>query len=433
MTAPDRWSRWRPPSGFQALDSLLEGFEVYGPSSEQASEPAGPAAVRCPRCGAAARFDIARGAVACGFCDWTDEAAPERVGRGAADGEFTREALDRGAEGFGVDRRELSCQGCGAVLALEEGAMAASCPFCASSQVSVREHATITGLRPTALLPFSIQADAARRKASGWLGQGWFHPDDLGRIARVDAFLGVYVPFWTFSAHLGSTWEAEVGHERTVTRRNRDGEVETETVIDWEWRSGSVSLTISDLLVPGTVRVSSRLLGRIEGAFDLDRLVTYDPKLLAGFQAQTYDVGLPDAWEQGRARMRERARSACMSDTGSSHVRSFSMTADLDDEAWRHVLLPLWISAYRYEGRTFVVVLDGSTGGVAGQKPIAWWKVWVAVAAMLSPGVLLGLIGLPLLILGVGAVVLIVAAVLLVIGAVGSFFVYQHALESEAL
>lgn len=433
MTMGEKWASWRPPETFQALPSALDGFEVYGPVPEAKRSAAGPESVRCPQCGAAARFNIAKQTVACAFCGWTEAKQREVVGRDAADGEFTRTALERGAEGFGIDRRELSCQGCGASLALEAGAMAATCPFCASSQVSVREHATISGLRPTALLPFAIPAEGARLGASIWLGQGWFHPPDLARIARVDAFMGIYAPYWLFSSDITSEWEAEVGKERTITKTNREGKTETETVIDWEWRKGVVSLTIRDLLVPGTAKISARLLHRIEGTFDLDRLLTYDPKQLAGFQAQTYDVGLPDAWEQGRSEMREQARRACMSDTGSSHVRSFSMTADLDREAWRHVLLPLWISAYRYDGRTFVVLVDGSTGSVAGQKPIAWNKVYLAIAAMILPGLGLGLLGLPLLLLGVGAVVLLVAAVLLIAGAVGAVFLYQHAIESEAL
>lgn len=432
MSAEEKWANFRPPEGFQALPSALEGFEIYGPATGDRGF-VGPKAVRCAQCGASARFDVAKQAVACPFCAWVAPKESAVIGRDAADGEFTSAALDEGGEGFGVERRELSCQGCGALIALEEGALAATCPFCASAQVSVREHATARGLRPTALLPFSISADAARKEASRWLGQGWFHPKDLGHLARVDAFVGLYAPYWLFSADLSSTWEAEVGRERTITKRNSEGQTETETVIDWQWRKGAVSLSLKDLLVPGTSKISARLLARVEDAFDLDALSTYDPSLLAGFQAQTYDVGLPDAWEQGRAKMREAARRACMSDTGSSHVRSFSMTADLAREAWRHILIPIWISAYRYEGRTFVVLVDGSTGRIAGQKPIDWSKLYLAVAAALAPGLLLGIIGLPLLLVGIGAFVILAAVVLLIAGAIGAFFLYQHAIESEAL
>lgn len=428
-----KWAEWSAPAGYERLDSLLDGIEVFGPVANADPTDTGPVAVRCPQCGASARFDVARGCVGCPFCGWADETGADVVGREAAGGEFTREALDRGAQGFGIDRRELGCGACGAVVAVEAGALAATCPFCASNQVAIREHATVSGLRPTAILPFAVRAETCRSIAGTWLGQGWFHPQDLGKLARVEGFVGIYVPYWTFSADVRSSWEAEIGTEREEVSTNRDGERETRTVIDWRWKSGSVTLTPRDLLIPGTTKLSARLLTRIESAFALDGLATYDPKLLAGFQAQTYDVPLPDAWEAGRHRMREDARSACERDTGSSHVRNFSMTADLDDESWRHVLLPIWVSAYRYADRTWVVVIDGSKGRAAGQKPIAWWKVWTAVATLLSPGLGLMVIGLPLLLVGVGLFVLITGIVVLILGAVGSVFVYRHATESEAL
>lgn len=427
------WASWVAPQGFVRLESQLEGIEVWGPVPDAAEgTPASPVAVRCPQCGASARFDVAKGTVGCPFCGWSDEGGAEVVGRGAASGEFTPEVLARGAEGFGVDRRELGCGACGAVIAVESGSLAATCPFCASHQVAIREHATVSGLRPTAILPFAVQSDACRTIAAEWLGQGWLHPDDLGRLARVDGFVGIYVPYWTFSADTSSDWKAEVGTERSHTSTNEKGETETKTVISWQWKSGHVSLSLRDLLVPGTTRLSARLLSRIEDAFRLESLARYQPELLAGFQAQTYDVPLPDAWEAGRHRMREQAREACHAATGSSHVRSFSMTADLDDESWRHVLLPLWVSAYRYAGRTWVVVIDGSSGQVAGQKPVAWWKVWTTVALLLSPAALCFLVGIPLLLLGVGLFVVIAGVVAAIVGTVFAVMVYGHATESEA-
>lgn len=425
---------WTPPAGWIPLPSAVEGVELFGPAPTAEATPAGPVAVRCPSCGASARFDVAKGAVGCGFCGWVDAEGPEVVGRKAAQGEFTPEALQRGAQGLGVDRRELACGGCGAVIALGEGALSVTCPFCASNQVSVREHATVEGLRPSALVPFSVLEADCGRLAGGWLGQGWFHPDDLARLSRVGSFVPIYLPYWAFSARIGADWEGEVGTNETVREWNSDEKRwETTTRIRWEWKRGSVRLDLRDLLVPGTTKVSNRLLERVQGGFDLDGLVTYEPKLLAGFQATTYDVGLPDGWERGRHALRERARAACERDAGGDHLRSFSMTADLDDESWRHLLLPVWVSAYRYAGRTWVVLVDGQRGTIAGQKPIAWWKVWTAVGLALTPGVCSGLLGIPLLLVGgLGGFLLILALVLLVLGGVGSVSIYQHAVESEA-
>jgi membrane protein implicated in regulation of membrane protease activity len=78
-------------------------------------------------------------------------------------------------------------------------------------------------------------------------------------------------------------------------------------------------------------------------------------------------------------------------------------------------------------------MVNGQTGAVSGQKPVAWWKVWLAIAALLAPGVILGLIGLPLILLGgIGAIPLGVGIVLFIIGVVLSIILFQKARQSEA-
>jgi hypothetical protein len=143
-------------------------------------------------------------------------------------------------------------------------------------------------------------------------------------------------------------------------------------------------------------------------------------------------VPLADAWEIAKDQMRERAKKTCYSDTGSSHVRNMRMTANFDDEQWRHILLPVYLVSYPFDERTFQVMVNGQTGKVGGQKPVAWLKIWLAIAAMLVPGVGLGLLGLLTLPLGgVGTVGLVAGFILLIAGAIGAIFTFLKARASE--
>jgi hypothetical protein len=108
------------------------------------------------------------------------------------------------------------------------------------------------------------------------------------------------------------------------------------------------------------------------------------------------------------------------------------MSADFSDEAWRYILLPVYVAAYLFEDKTYQVMVNGQTGTVAGQKPVAWWKVWLAVGLLLAPGLLLGLAGLILTAAGVGVVLLGVAFILLIIGMILSIIIYRQAMASEA-
>jgi len=138
------------------------------------------------------------------------------------------------------------------------------------------------------------------------------------------------------------------------------------------------------------------------------------------------------AWDSARETMRETAKTACYEDIPTSHVRSFSMSADFDDETWRLILLPVYLSAYRFQEKVYQVMVNGQSGAVAGQKPVAWWKVWLAIAGLILPGTITSLLGLPLIALaGIGAIPLVIGIILLVIGLVVSGVILKQAFQAD--
>ncbi len=424
---------WQPPSGFQLVTSAIQGITVYSPRPAEAAVEE-PTTYKCPSCGATTRYDIAAGGVACEHCGYTAPAQAQKVGVQAQRSEFTLETLNQAdayGEGWGLDRRVLHCDSCGAELAIAEGALTATCPFCASNRVNVRTSPS-ENLRPRFVIPFKVTPDVVRQRAREWLGKGWFHPSGLADSTAIDRFSGIYLSFWTFDANIGSDWNAEVGYERQEHYYDSSAkEWRTRTVIDWRWENGHVVTQVKNLLVAGTSRLSHLILERVY-PFNLNDLVTYSPDFLAGWQAQTYDITLPKAWETGKAVMRDKAKAACYEDIPTHHVRNFSMSADFSDEAWRYVLLPVYVAAYPFEGKTFQVMVNGQTGMVAGQKPVAWWKIWLAIGLLLGPGLLLGLAGLILTAAGVGVLLLGIAFILLIIGGILSIILYRKAAASEA-
>ncbi len=420
------------PSTYIPLPSTVDGIRVYAPAPEPPQNaPAAPVTFTCPQCGAATRFDVSAGGVACEYCGYTAPTRAAAIGQRAAEQEFTLDVLAQAVQGWGTPRKALHCDQCGAELSVGEQDLSATCPFCASNKVNLRT-APSDALRPRFLVPFKIQPAELRTRAAAWLGKGWFHPDTLSQSAIMERFSGVYLPYWTFDASIHSRWEAEVGYERSERYFDAgDKTWKTRTVIDWRWEHGEADTLVDDLLVPGTGNLSAVLLDRLQ-PFDLAALTDYAPDFLAGWGAQTYNKPLPDCWETAKGLMRSRAQGDCRARIRSAHVRNLSISADFADEAWRYVLLPVYVAAYRFEDKVYRVMVNGQTGLLAGQKPVAWWKVWLAVAALLLPGLVVGLISLPLLIAGVGGIGLIIALVLLVAGLAGSAWIYRQARNSEA-
>ena len=153
---------WQPPQGYRQVESTLAGITVFAPIPKSATSPTAPTSFTCPNCGAATRFDVAAGEVACEHCGYIAHVQAKQVGRQAESFEFTLSTLNQAQHGYGTARRQLHCKSCGAEFAIAETALTATCPFCSSNEVDVSAAFAplIEQLRPRFLIPFKIQAAA---------------------------------------------------------------------------------------------------------------------------------------------------------------------------------------------------------------------------------------------------------------------------------
>ena len=106
--------------------------------------------------------------------------------------------------------------------------------------------------------------DAIRK----WYGSRWFAPNRLKHAALTDTLHGIYLPYWTFDAHVDARWTAEAGHYYYETQNYTDnqGRRQTRQVrhVRWVPAAGALSHFFDDELVPGTTGVHPQLLRRIE-------------------------------------------------------------------------------------------------------------------------------------------------------------------------
>jgi len=414
-----------PPPGYIKSKSSIDGIEMYKPIPVEESDYKPVIDFLCPQCGATTGFNVADGGLTCTHCGYYEALSNRTVGKKATKFEFTLETMERDSQGWGEIRNELECQQCGACVTISIESLTHTCAFCGSNKV-IQRRAPQDQLRPRFLVPFGFQVEECRNISHDWLGSSWLTPSNLRNIAKRTAFSGFYVPFWTFSAVTNASWKAEVGHEKRK-RYYQDGEWKERVEIEWRWEKGNIQLIHEDLLVNGSSRFSHLLIEKIN-EFNLIDLVEYDPKYLAGLQAQAYDTNLESAWTDGRDIMRELTREACLQQASTSMVRNFSMKLEFSDEAWRYILLPYYFASYKYDNNSYQVMINGQTKAIAGQRPVDWTKVWLAIVAILSPGMFLGVIGIITLIFG-GIGILIGGAgfFLLIVGLIISFFILRDA------
>jgi len=280
--------------------------------------------------------------------------------------------------------RITPCPSCGAQVEFKGATHATECPFCATPVViGTGEERRI---KPQAVLPFALDERQAREAMNTWLGSLWFAPNGLQDYARKGrALSGLYVPFWTFDAATRSHYSGARGdhyyESRTVTR---NGRTETEQVRKTRWtrRSGWVARSFDDVLVLASTSLPRNYTDGLQ-PWDLSALQPWQEDYLAGFTAEGYTVALADGHAIGREVMADVIRQDVRDDIGGDEQRIDDIDTDWKDETFKHVLLPIWMAAYKYRGKSYRFVVNGQTGKVQGERPWSAWKIAFAVLAAL--------------------------------------------------
>ena len=115
--------------------------------------------------------------------------------------------------------------------------------------------------------------------------------------------------------------------------------------------------------------------------WDLEKLVPYRDEFVSGFGAETYQVRLPDAYEKAKTEMAALIREAVARDIGGDRQQIQSVETAYADTTFKHILLPIWISSYRFGDKTFRYLVNARTGEVQGERPSHLIKIALAVLA----------------------------------------------------
>lgn len=345
---------------------------------------AGSEVFSCPSCGANLHFNPDVQALSCTYCGSVHEITP-------GSDEIREYDIEAGEALCSTDwqssTRVIHCDNCGAETILEANNTAQYCAFCGSSHiVNINQ---VPGIKPESLVPFAVSAAKAKDLFAKWLKRRFFSPKSLQDQHKIGHLSGVYVPYWTFDSQTESSYQAEKGthyyvNQTVMVTRNGQTRAETRSVrhTRWEHVRGSYSYFFDDVLVHGSEQ-SNTLLGRL-ATFNLKALVEYRPEYLSGFVAEKYRVGLKDGWELAKAKIKERINRGIIRQIRGDEVRNLRVRTAYENVTFKHILLPVWISAYTYKGNTYQFVINGQTGEIQGKAPVCIIKVTAAALFLLA-------------------------------------------------
>ena len=102
-----------------------------------------------------------------------------------------------------------------------------------------------------------------------------------------------------------------------------------------------------------------------------------------GFQAQPYQVDPRRGFQIARGVIETAIDGWIRSDIGGDEQRIHSRNTRYRSVAFRHLLLPVWIGAYRFHGRDFQIAVNARTGEVQGDRPYSAMKIGLLLVAIL--------------------------------------------------
>lgn len=356
-------------------------------SNEQTATQAETAGnLKCQGCGANLTFEPGTSTLSCQYCGAKNEIKTETTYVEEIDFEkFLSE--NQPAENL-HEVNTVTCENCSAATTLKPDVTSDICPFCATPLV-VKNATSSKLIKPKYLLPFKIERKKATDSYVSWLGGLWFAPNDLKRNAQqtMDKLVGLYLPFWTYDSDTSTDYTGERGtyYYVTETYTNSKGEQETREVqrIAWAYASGNVRKDFDDVLVCASPSLPQKLSSALE-PWDLEALNAFDERFLSGFKTESYRVDLRSGFDVAKEIMKPEIESSIKSDIGGDLQRINSMSTTYDHITFKHILLPVWISAYRYNDKVYHFMINARTGEVQGERPYSAIKIALAVLGGLA-------------------------------------------------
>lgn len=345
--------------------------------------------IKCRDCGANLKFSPGTTHLTCEYCNAQNEIEAKAATVEETDLEaFLHDQANK------EEKHEIStvkCDNCGAATSLQPNVSSSSCPYCDTPLV-IRNATTSQILKPKYILPFKIERKKANEEFIRWVGSLWFAPNDLKKYAEqsTEKLNGMYMPYWTYDSSAVSEYSGMRGeyYYETETYTDSNGKEQTRQVQRTAWypASGTVYNDFDDVLVCASKSLPEKISRDLE-PWDLQELKEHDDRFLSGFLTETYQVGLREGFDLAKHVMDPVIEKAVRTDIGGDTQQIASIDSKHNDVTFKHILLPLWISAYRYNDKVYRFMINARTGEVQGERPWSTAKIVLLSLTIIAVGV----------------------------------------------
>lgn len=341
------------------LDGKLKADEIVDPNrlplAPEGLHEVNAERFMCPKCGGRMSFAPDGQSLHCEYCS-RNQRFTAQPGTAEEKDFIIAMATARGHR-KPLNEQVFHCDGCGCEFILPPNQISSTCAYCGSPHV-VDWKSEEELLTPNGIIPHAFNQKRAIQHLIKWVELHEIKPEKQVELPR-----GVYLPLWTFDlggeiAYTGNT--AQIVEERNFLELpGKSARIRV---------SGSYPVQVDDIPIPASRKLSAVFLKLIP-AFELKAVRPYDPRYLANWPAEVYDISLAEASLDARAQTITRYKRDLPNLVPLDIEITSISSARMAVESFRLDLLPVWVTEIPFGGHTHLLLINGQNGRVASDLP----------------------------------------------------------------
>jgi len=334
----------------------------------------------CINCGAELKYKPGSSVIKCDYCNHEEAIPPSETD--FEELELHPYLKKMGAQSHTEKISMLHCKTCGANQHIEENYKSLHCVYC-SQPLIIEDTYHEDWILPGAVLPFQLDHQQSHAIFKKWVNTLWFAPNKLKRAALdPQKTKGLYVPYWTFDANLYAEYKGQRGDYYYVTESynttvNGKNVTRTRQVqkTRWTYASGSVKGFIDDTLISASEKKRNTIPKKITN-WNLEQLEVFNSSYLNGFITEKYTLSLENGHLKSTEKAKKIAKIWAKQDIGGDTQRVSQLNIKLNEETFKHILLPVYISSYIFNSKKYQFYINGQNGVIEGDRPYSFWKIF---------------------------------------------------------
>ncbi len=338
------------------LDGKLKADEIINPDQL----PQAPAGLRaadadrfmCPKCGGRMSFAPDGQTLTCEYCARNQKFSAAQPGFANEKDFIIAMATARG-HGKPLDQQVFHCEGCGCEFILPPSQISSTCVYCGSPHV-VNWETEEQLLAPDGIIPHAFDQPHALKLLVEWVEANKIKPEK-----RVNPPRGVYLPLWTFDLGGALDYVGEKVDDSEIQLNNRQRKMVRV--------KGSYPVQVNDRPIPASRKLSAVFLKLIP-TFEMKAVKPYNPRYLANWPAEVYDIPMAEASLDARAQSLAYYKNDLPNLLAPVQILS-TTSANMTVESFRLNLLPVWMTELSFGGREHLVLINGMHGTVKSDLP----------------------------------------------------------------